>query len=76
MQDYWALRSFTKHGARASIAAGLLFPLVAGLVMLASAWSWALFAAALIAGAAFGYFVKIFAELAQVIVEMLLPSQD
>jgi hypothetical protein len=73
MSDYWALRTFTKFGTAIALMSTLFVPAAAAWAMALSSWSWVLFAAAIITGLIVGFLVKVFSELARLIVEMLLP---
>ena len=75
MPQYWALRAFTKFGTIIAMTAAVLPIVVTVLCIMPVSWNWALFAASMVAGGAAGFFVKVFSELAQVIVDMLLPVQ-
>jgi hypothetical protein len=76
MTDYRALRSFTKFGTGLAVAAGLFIPAVAFGLMQMWEWNWPLFGLSVIVGGFAGFLVKVLAELAQVIVDMLLPRTD
>jgi hypothetical protein len=73
---FWALRAFTRFG-NAIAALGAVLPLAASVTcMTPGPWNWPLLAAAVVAGLAAGFFIKVFSDLAQVIVDMLLPVQN
>jgi hypothetical protein len=73
MSDYWALRIFTKFGTVIALLSAVFVPMAAGGAMSLSSWSWLVFAAAVGTGVLIGFLIKVFSELARVIVEMLLP---
>jgi hypothetical protein len=73
MSDYWALRAFTKFGSAIALLGAVSVPAVAAGAMALSTWNWVLFAGAVGAGVLVGFLIKVFSELARVIVEMLLP---
>jgi hypothetical protein len=73
MSDYWALRTFTKFGTVFALVAAFFIPVTATWAMALSAWSWVLFLAAIVTGLIVGFLVKVFSDLARLIVEMLLP---
>jgi hypothetical protein len=75
MSQYWALRTFTKFGIWvALLAIGL--PMIALLVTAPNSWTMPQLVGSLALGVVLGFFVKVFSELAQVIVDMLLPIQN
>lgn len=73
MSDYWALRTFTKFGTVIALISAFFAPMAAAGAMTLSSWSWIVFAAAVGTGILVGFLIKVFSELARVIVEMLLP---
>ena len=76
MPQFWALRAFTRFGSVIA-ALGAVLPLAAAVIfMMPGSWNWPLLAAAIAAGLAIGFFIKVFSDLAQVIVDMLLPIQN
>lgn len=76
MPRFWALRAFTRFGTVIA-ALGAVLPLAATVICtMPGPWNWPLLAAAIAAGLAAGFFIKVFSELAQVIVDMLLPVQS
>jgi hypothetical protein len=77
MTQYTALRSFTKFGTPLAFVVAVLVPVGAGAAMqYLGAWNWLLFLVAVVVGAVAGFLLKVLAELAQVIVDMLLPRTD
>lgn len=72
--NYRSLRLLTRFGTAISIAAGVMVPVTTAWAMQSWGWSWPLFAMSLIGGGFAGFFLKVVAELTQVIVEMLLPN--
>lgn len=76
MSDYWALRIFTKFGTVIALALTLIVPLAAAWAMALSSWNWIVFGVAIVTGLIVGFLVKVFSELARVIVEMLLPMPN
>lgn len=77
MADFWALRLFTRFGTALAVAVALAIPGAA----LLCAWTggfigWQGVAASAAAGCFAGFFLKVFADLTRVIVEMLLPSSS
>jgi hypothetical protein len=73
MSDYWALRTFTKFGTVIAVLSMFFVPGAAAWAMAFSSWNWVLFVAAIVTGLIVGFLVKVFSELARLIVEMLLP---
>jgi hypothetical protein len=76
MSDYWALRIFTKFGTVMALASASVVPIAAVWGMVLTSWSWPIFTAALAAGLMVGFLIKVFSELARVIVDMLLPMPN
>jgi hypothetical protein len=76
MSDYWALRIFTKFGTVIALVAAFIVPIAGVSAMALSSWSWPIFAAAIAAGLIVGFLIKVFSELARVIVDMLLPMPN
>jgi hypothetical protein len=76
MGSYWALRLFTKWGTAIALVSAVLVPSAAVAVMLLVSWNWFAFAVAIGVGVLCGFLIKVFSELAQVIVEMLLPVSN
>jgi fructose-specific phosphotransferase system IIC component len=76
MSDYWALRIFTKFGTVIAVASTIFIPVAVAGSMAFSVWSWAMFAAAVVTGLIAGFLIKVFSELARLIVDMLLPMPN
>jgi hypothetical protein len=73
MAAYWALRTFTKFGSIIALIVAIAIPTASVAAMMSSSWSWMWFMATTGAGLLAGFLIKVFSELARVIVEMLLP---
>lgn len=77
MTDFWALRLFTRFGTVLAAAVALGIPAAALLYgSSVSAIGWQFVAVSAVAGLVAGFFLKVFADLTRVIVEMLLPSSN
>lgn len=74
MEQYPAVRFMVKHGANLAILAGLALPILGLVSFLVLGWHWIWLAAALVAGIALWFVFKTFAELTQIIADMLLPQ--
>lgn len=74
MSNYRALRTLTKFGTVIAVATGLMIPVGLVWAMLSTQWSWPLLVLSVVGGVFAGFFVKVIAELTQVIVQMLLPG--
>jgi hypothetical protein len=76
VNKYQVLRFFTKYGTVIAIIVGLALPAAALLAMLENAAGGLLVLLSIPVGCFAGFVMKVFSDLAQVIVEMLLPSAD
>jgi hypothetical protein len=76
MRRYRALRAFTKFGTAIAIGVGLAIPSLALLAMAATVWSWLILIVSIATGCLAAFFLKVLVDLAQVIVDMLLPNED
>lgn len=74
MEQYPAVRFMVQHGAKLAILAGLAVPILVLLGVLVAGWHWIWFVAALAAGGVLWFVFKTFAELTQIIADMLLPQ--
>ena len=74
MEQYPAVRFMVQHGAKLAILAGLAGPILVLLGVLVAGWHWVWFVAALAGGCALWFVFKTFAELTQIIADMLLPQ--
>jgi predicted dinucleotide-binding enzyme len=76
LKKYQALRFFTKYGTAIAVLVGVALPAIALLAMLENAAGGLVVLLSIPAGCFAGFVMKVFSDLAQVIVDMLLPSAD
>ncbi len=74
MEQYPAVRIMVKYGSMFAVLAGLALPLLALVGFLSAGWHWVWLVAAVFAGIALGFVFRTFAELTQIIADMLLPQ--
>jgi asparagine N-glycosylation enzyme membrane subunit Stt3 len=74
MDQYPAVRFMVSHGAKLAILMGLALPVLALLGMAAADWHWIWLIASAAAGGAIWFAFRTFAELTQIIADMLLPQ--
>jgi len=74
MEQYPAVQFMVAHGRKLSILVGLALPLLVALGIVFAGWHWVWGAAAMVAGIGFGFAFRTFAELTQIIADMLLPQ--
>jgi hypothetical protein len=76
VKKYQTLRLFTKYGTAIAVIVGVSLPLAALLAMALNGAGILLVLLSIPVGCFAGFVMKVFSDLAQVIVEMLLPSAD
>ena len=74
MEQYPAVRFMVKHGSVLAILAGIALPMLVLIGVLAAGWHWVWLIGAVVAGVALGFVFRTFAELTQIIADMLLPQ--
>ena len=74
MEQYPAVRIMVRYGSLLAILVGLSLPALALFGVLGTGWHWVWLLAALVAGAALWFVFRTFAELTQIIADMLLPQ--
>jgi len=74
MENYPAVAIMVKHGARISIATGIAPVAAALILMIFCTYHWGWLIAAIGIGLFAGFLMKVFVELVQIIVDMLLPQ--
>jgi hypothetical protein len=74
MENYPAVAIMVKHGTRIAIATGMAPITVALIIMYFCAFQWGWLFAAIGIGLFAGFLMKVFVELVQIIVDMLLPQ--
>ena len=74
MEQYPAVQFMVAHGRKLSILVGLALPFRVALGIVFAGWHWVWGAAAIVAGIGFGFAFRTFAELTQIIADMLLPQ--
>ena len=74
MERYPAVRFMVTHGRNLSILVGLALPVLVLVGILAADWHWVWGAAAVVGGVIVGFAFRTFAELTQIIADMLLPQ--
>lgn len=74
MEQYPAVRFMVKHGRMLAILAGIALPVLVLIGVVAAGWHWVWLAGAAVAGVAVGFVFRTFAELTQIIADMLLPQ--
>ena len=74
MEQYPAVQFMVKHGRNLSFAVGLALPILVLIGIVFAEWHWVWGLAAIVAGAGLGFAFRTFAELTQIIADMLLPQ--
>jgi F0F1-type ATP synthase assembly protein I len=74
MEQYPAVRFMVSHGRKLAIPVGLALPVLVLLGILFADWHWVWGIAAIAAGVIVGFAFRTFAELTQIIADMLLPQ--
>jgi len=74
MEQYPAVRFMVQHGGKLAVMAGISLPVLVLLGVLAAGWHWVWLVAAIVGGGALGFVFRTFAELTQIIADMLLPQ--
>ncbi len=74
MEQYPAVQFMVFYGRKLSILVGLALPVLAGLGIVFAGWHWVWGVAALAAGIVVWFAFRTFAELTQIIADMLLPQ--
>jgi len=74
MEQYPAVQIMVTHGRWLAIPIGLAVPALVLLGVLTAGWSWVWGAIAVAAGIVIGFAFRTFAELTQIIADMLLPQ--
>ncbi|MEL0111289.1 MAG: hypothetical protein VW835_06110 [Rickettsiales bacterium] len=74
MEQYPAVQFMVKHGGKLAILVGLALPLLVVLGVFVADWHWVWLVGAVVAGGALGFAFRTFAELTQIIADMLLPQ--
>ena len=74
MEQYPAVRMMVRYGSLLAILVGLSLPALALFGVLGAGWHWVWLLAAFVAGAALWFVFRTFAELTQIIADMLLPQ--
>lgn len=74
MEQYPAVQFMVTHGRKLAIPVGFALPVLALLGLVFAGWHWVWVVAAVAAGAVVGFAFRTFAELTQIIADMLLPQ--
>jgi len=74
MEQYPAVKFMVTHGRWLAIPVGLALPVLVFLGVFATGWSWVWGVVAIAAGLVIGFAFRTFAELTQIIADMLLPQ--
>ena len=74
MEQYPAVQFMVAQGRKLSNLVGLALPFLVALGIVFAGWHWVWGAAAIVAGIGFGFAFRTFAELTQIIADMLLPQ--
>lgn len=74
MEQYPAIKFMVTHGRWLAIPVGLALPVLVFLGVAIAGWSWMWGVLAIAAGGVVGFAFRTFAELIQVIADMLLPQ--
>ena len=74
MEQYPAVRFMVTHGRWLAIPVGLALPVLVCLGVFMAGWSGIWVIAAVVAGLVVGFAFRTFAELTQIIADMLLPQ--
>tara|TARA_Y100001960_G_C14716427_1_gene849864 strand:- start:1453 stop:1677 length:225 start_codon:yes stop_codon:yes gene_type:complete len=74
MEQYPAVRFMVRHGAKLAILTGLVLPIIGLVGVFIAGWHWIWLIAGIVSGIALWFVFKTFAELTQIIADMLLPQ--
>lgn len=74
MEQYPAVRLMVRHGRWLAVLVGLALPVLGVLGVILGGLNWLWFVAAVPAGVFLGFAFRTFAELTQIIADMLLPQ--
>jgi membrane-bound ClpP family serine protease len=74
MEQYPAVRFMVTHGRWLAIPIGLALPVLVFLGVMSAGWSWIWVILAVAGGIVVGFAFRTFAELTQIIADMLLPQ--
>lgn len=74
MEQYPAVQFMVAHGRKLAILVGLALPVLVALGIVFAGWHWVWGVAAIVAGVIAGFAFRTFAELTQIIADMLLPQ--
>ncbi|MFT6581968.1 MAG: hypothetical protein ACJAU6_002409 [Alphaproteobacteria bacterium] len=74
MENYPAVALMVKHGTRIAIATGLAPVVAIAIIMIFCTLHWGWLVAAIGLGVSAAFLMKVFVELVQIIVDMLLPQ--
>ncbi len=74
MEQYPAVQFMVTHGRNLSILVGLALPVLVLIGIAFAEWHWVWGIAAIVVGAGVGFAFRTFAELTQIIADMLLPQ--
>ena len=74
MEQYPAVRFMVQHGAKLAVMVGISLPVLVLLGVLVVGWHWVWLVTAVVGGGVLGYVFRTFAELTQIIADMLLPQ--
>ena len=74
MEKYPAVQFMVTYGRKLSIVIGLALPVLVALGIVFAGWHWVWGIAAIFGGIGFAFAFRTFAELTQIIADMLLPQ--
>ena len=74
MELYPAVQFMVTHGRKLSILVGLALPFLVALGIVFAGWHWVWGITAIAAGVGLGFAFRTFAELTQIIADILLPQ--
>lgn len=74
MEQYPAVQFMVSHGRKLAILVGLALPVLVLAGILFAGWHWIWAIAAVAGGLVLGFAFRTFAELTQIIADMLLPQ--
>ena len=74
MEQYPAVQFMVTHRRKLSILVGLALPFLVALGIVFAGWHWVWGITAIAAGVGLGFAFRTFAELTQIIADMLLPQ--